>query len=151
MTYIFDALPYVPRYNATQEQKDRRDGKKKYLEALNYYERITVELGDVRPKRTTCFNCDREFYVPVQKLVDVRMSVRLVSLAWSEIVKKIVLVTGDKDLLPAVQAVEPTGVLVRLAYVEEQDVQTSKALIRVCPEKHKLSKSDLSSCKFKKG
>lgn len=148
MTYIFDALPYVPRYDATQEQKDRRNNKKKYLEALDYYERITVERGDVRPKRTMCFNCNREFYVPVQKLVDVRMSVRLVALAWSEIVKKIVLVTGDKDLLPAVQAVEPTGTIVRLAYVEKENVQTSKALIRACPEKHKLLESDFSLCKF---
>ena len=149
MTYIFDALPYVPRYGATQEQKDRRDNKETYFEALEYTERITVELGDVRPKRTICYKCKGEFYVPVQKLVDVKMSVRLVTLAWSEIAKKIVLITGDKDLLPAVQAVEPTGTIVRLAYVEEQNVQTSKALIRECPEKHKISKADLLRCKFK--
>jgi len=147
-TFIFDALPYAPRYNATQEQIDRRNKKRAYLEALKYCERVSVELGDVRPKHTQCPHCNSEFFVPVQKLVDVRISVRLVYLAWSEIVKTIVLVAGDKDLLPAVQAVEPTGTTVRLAYIEEKNVQTSKALIRACSEKQKLLKSDLAYCKF---
>jgi uncharacterized LabA/DUF88 family protein len=78
----------------------------------------------------------------------VKISVRLVSLAWSGIVRKIVLVSGDSDLLPAVEAVKDSSATVRLAYVEEQDVQTSKALIRACPEKQKLTVSDVVSCRF---
>jgi uncharacterized LabA/DUF88 family protein len=92
-----------------------------------------------------------DFSVPVQKLVDVKISVRLVALGTSGIVKKIVLITGDKDLLPAVDAIKDTGTTVRLAYVSEQDVQTSKDLIRACPEKHKLEQPDIASCRFDKG
>lgn len=120
------------------------------MEAIQYYERIAVEYGDVRPKHAHCPKCNTDYFVPVQKLVDVKISVRLVSLAWSGVVRKIVLVAGDKDLLPAVEAIKDSNTTVRLAFVEEQDVQTSKELIRACPEKHKVTQSDIASCRFDK-
>lgn len=149
-TFIFDALPYVPEVGATVQQYENRSKKAGYLEAIQYYERIAVEYGDVRPKQTHCPKCNVDFNVPVQKLVDVKISVRLVSLAWSGVVRKIVLVAGDKDLLPAVDAIKDSETTVRLAYVEEQHVQTSKDLIRACPEKHKLTQPDIASCRFDK-
>jgi len=148
MTYIFDALPFVPRENPTERQLELRRNKQTYFDALKYYERIAVEIGYVRPKFTRCYNCKTDFYVPVQKLVDVKLSVRLVSLAWSEVVRKIVLVSGDGDLIPAIQAAEPSGAIVRLEYVDEEGVNTSKGLIQVCPEKHKLTKQDFLKATF---
>lgn len=130
MTYIFDALPFVPRENASERQKELRNGKKAYLEALDYYERIRVELGYVKPKLSTCHDCGKRFYVPVQKLVDVRISVRLMMLAWEKIVNKIVLVSGDSDLIPAVESARPSGTIVRLEYFDADKVRTSKGLIR---------------------
>ncbi len=147
-TFIFDALPYVPERGASPRQIDQYRRKQAYLKAIEYYERIAVELGEVRPKHTHCFRCGSNFYVAVQKLVDVKISVRLVSLAWSGVVRKIVLVSGDSDLLPAVEAVKDSPTTVRLAYVEEQDVQTSQALIRACPEKQKLTIQDITACKY---
>lgn len=148
-TIIFDALPYLPP-NPTPRQNEQVKNKSDYFEALQYNDRIAIDLGEVRPKRVTCPNCKKDFFVPVQKLVDVKISVTLVSLAWSGIVKKIVLVAGDADLLPAVRDVAFSGAIVRLAYVEEGNVQTSKDLIKECPEKHKLSKSDIASCQSDK-
>jgi len=146
-TFIFDALPFVPeRANRWQLEQYRR--KQAYLEAVQYYERIAVELGEVRPKHTRCIRCGANFNVAVQKLVDVKISVRLVSLAWSGIVRKIVLVSGDSDLLPAVEAVKDSPTTVRLAYVEEQDIGASKALLRACPEKQKLTIQDMAACRF---
>jgi uncharacterized LabA/DUF88 family protein len=147
-TFIFDALPYVPERGASPRQIDQYRRKQAYLKAIEYYERIAVELGEVRPKHTHCYQCGSNFYVAVQKLVDVKISVRLVSLAWSNVVRKIVLVSGDSDLLPAVEAVKDSPTTVRLAYVEEQDVQTSQALIRACPEKQKLTIQDINNCKY---
>lgn len=151
MTYIFDALPFVPQTNATERQLELRKQKQSFLDALEYYERIKVERGYVLPKFTRCYNCNTDFYVPVQKLVDVKLSVRLVSLAWSEVVKKIVLVSGDGDLIPAVEAIEGSGAIVRLEYVDEINagIKTSKGLIKVCPEKHKLAKDDFLKAIFK--
>jgi uncharacterized LabA/DUF88 family protein len=151
MTYVFDALPFAPRENATERQLELRTQKKSYLDALEYYERIKVELGYVRPKFTKCYKCNTDFFVPVQKLVDVKLSVRLVSLAWSEVVGKIILVSGDGDLIPAVQAVDGSHAIVRLEYVDEADsnIRTSKGLIRACPEKHKLTKDDFLKAIYK--
>jgi uncharacterized LabA/DUF88 family protein len=146
-TFIFDALPFVPERGANRWQIEQYRRKLAYLKAIEYYERIAVELGEVRPKHTHCFRCGANFNVAVQKLVDVKISVRLVSLAWSGVVRKIVLVSGDSDLLPAVEAVKDSPTTVRLAYVEEQDVQTSQALIRACPEKQKLTIQDITACK----
>jgi Uncharacterized conserved protein len=147
-TFIFDALPYVPERGANEWQIDQYRRKQAYLKAIEYYERIAVELGEVRTKHTRCFRCGADFNVAVQKLVDVKISVRLVSLAWSGVVRKIVLVSGDSDLLPAVEAVKDSPTTVRLAYVEEQDVQTSQALIRACPEKQKLTLQDITACRY---
>ncbi len=147
-TYIFDALPFVPREGATREQMDRRIGKKQYLEAIQYHDRVTVECGYVRAKIGKCPKCQTSFASHVQKTVDVKMPVRLAALAWERIVGEIILVCGDADLVPAVRATEPTGTIVRLAYFSEGDVQTSRALIRACSEKQQLRRSDLACCKL---
>jgi uncharacterized LabA/DUF88 family protein len=149
MTYIFDAEPYVPKEEATDEQIELRSKKKDYLEAIQQYERIKVELGYVAPKLWKCPQCGETFTVPVQKQVDVKISVRLMSLAWERVAEKIVLLCGDGDVLPAVRAVEPTGTIVRLVYVQFGRVKASRALIRECPEKMKLTRECLELMTFK--
>lgn len=141
-TYIFDALPFFPR-SPTQRQRELRAGKKSFFDAIQYYERISVEEGYVRGKTTRCPNCRDEFVVPVQKLVDVKLSVRLVSLGWEKVVEKIVLVSGDGDIKPAVDAIEKTGTIVRLAYAEVGNTRANKKLIQCCPEKHRLTREDI--------
>jgi uncharacterized LabA/DUF88 family protein len=147
-TYVFDALPWVPP-DPTQEQITRKDEKHRYLQALEYKERVTVERGYVQPKPTHCRKCGAEFDVPIQKLVDVKISTRLVALAFSRIVDLIVLVAGDADLLPAVEAIRDTPCNIRLAYAEREGVKTAKPLIRVCHEKRLLTQQDLEACRYK--
>ena len=139
MTYIFDAEPYVPREGATNAQIEQRRRKRKYLEAIQQYERVKVEQGYVAPKPGRCPRCGETFTVPVQKQVDVKISVRLMSLAWMRATEKIVLLCGDSDVLPAVRAIEPTGIIVRLVYGQVGRVKASRALIRECPEKIELT------------
>lgn len=144
-TFVFDALPFVPE-NPQAGQEERKANKKSFLDKLQYLERIAVELGEVRPKFTKCFKCKTEFIVPIQKLVDVKISVRLTSLAWMKVVNKIVLVAGDSDLIPAVEAINGSGTTVRLAYAEIGSVRTSKSLIRSCPEKSIITEGNIKSC-----
>jgi uncharacterized LabA/DUF88 family protein len=146
-TYVFDALPWVPD-NPFPDQTEKRDRKAAYLSALKYKERIVVEYGHVVPKMKTCQKCGFQNVVPVQKAVDVQISVRLVSLAWNHIVDKIVLITGDADLVPAVNDVEKSGVIVKLAYIRIEEVGTSAGLIKVCPEKQELTPQDLQFLKY---
>ena len=149
MTYIFDAEPYVPKDGATVEQLENRRRKREYFEAIQMLERVKVELGYVVPKPGMCPRCGEAFSVPVQKHVDVKISVRLMSLAWERIVEKIVLLCGDGDVLPAVRAIEPTGTIVRLVYGRVGRMWASRALIRECPEKMELTKEKFEEMMLK--
>ena len=141
-TYIYDALPWVPERGATPEQLQRQQKKQAYLTKLKYYDRIYVDLGYVRTKTIKCKSCKVVNEVPVQKLVDVKLSIGLISLAWSANVDKIILITGDADILPAVSQCESSKAIVRLCYVQEAGVRTSQALIRNCSEKQLLTRDD---------
>jgi uncharacterized LabA/DUF88 family protein len=150
-TYIFDALPFAPKENASQDQLNRRKKKADYLNALEYQEHISVEKGYVMPRIRTCPNCSTQVAVPVQKLVDVLISVRLVSLSWSDVVDKIVLVSGDGDLVPAVREAENSAnKLVKLVYVKGQNVDTSDSLRKACSENKELTPQELQYLKFDK-
>lgn len=148
-TYVFDALPWLPD-NPSEPQKLKRENKMRYLTAMRYKERIVIEEGYVKPKKTTCPYCKKENIVPVQKLVDVKLSVRLVSLGWSKSVDKIILISGDADIIPAVEDIERSGVIVKLAYVNDKSVGTASGLIKVCPEKHPLTPQELRFLHFDK-
>jgi uncharacterized LabA/DUF88 family protein len=139
ITYIFDALPYIPPGG----DFSRKEAKSRYLEAIQYIEHVTVEQGYVAPKSSKCRSCGAINVVPVQKQVDVRLSVRLVSLAYQKVVDRIVLVCGDGDMIPAVRAISQTGVICRVAYAKEKWVNTNDGLIKCCNESHLLSKEDL--------
>lgn len=148
MTYIFDALPY-PIVGATPVQREIQRKKSDYIEAIQYYKRIKVELGYVATKPGRCPRCGETFMVPVQKQVDVKISVRIMSLAWERIVEKIVLLSGDGDLLPAVRAIEPTGVIIRLVYGRVGRISANKGLIKECPEKVELTREKLEAMTFR--
>lgn len=150
MTYVFDALPYVPNNNPTEEHIKNKDSKARYLDGLEYLDRVTVERGQVRPKYHTCIHCDNRLEIPVQKLVDVKLSVRLTELAWSRSVERIILVCGDKDLLPAINAIDNSGVSVRIVYGKGKSTFTSKELIKACHQNKVLSKEDIEYCRMKK-
>lgn len=148
-TYIFDALPYVPDINPSEDQKQKKDEKHQYLTRLEYIDRVVVEQGCVRTKRSCCPNCHRQVDTPTQKMVDVKLSVRLVELALSKTVDKIVLIAGDRDFLPAVEAIEKSGTIVRLVYSQTDKTGTNSNLIRCCPEKYEITKADLLRCELK--
>jgi uncharacterized LabA/DUF88 family protein len=71
------------------------------------------------------------------------------------VVKKIVLVSGDGDMIPAVQAVDGSEAIMRLEYVdvgeEAARVKTAKGLIKACPEKHRLTKDDFLKAIYTEG
>ena len=150
MTYVFDALPYVPRDKPTEEKIKNKDSKARYLDSLDYLDRVTVERGQVRPKYHQCKHCKGRLEIPVQKLVDVKLSVRLTELAWSRSVDRIILVCGDKDLMPAINAIDNSGVSVRLVHGKSKSTYTSKELIKACHQNKLLCKEDIEYCRMVK-
>ena len=145
-TFVFDALPYAPEGDA--EKIERKIKKAKYLDKLQYLDRTEVQRGYVASHFKTCPECSKRIPMPVQKLVDVKIAIKLVSLGWGDIVDKIILITGDKDLLHAVRVLEETNTIVKLVYANTPKTTTSQALIRICPETQELSKQDIEYCRL---
>jgi len=146
-TYVFDALPYVPPI-PTEDQVERKNKKADFFTRLKFYERIVVEEGYVKGKSVQCPKCGSWFNNPIQKAVDVKISVRLLELALSKTVDTIILVSGDGDLVPAVEAANNAHATVRLRYAVVPRARTSPALIKICPEKTELKQQDIEYCRL---
>lgn len=80
-THVFDALPFVPKENPKPFQMANRDKKRKYLDKLQYLDRVKVYEGKVWQKHIICPKCNQPIEVAVQKLVDVKISVVLLRLS----------------------------------------------------------------------
>lgn len=90
-------------YHCAPLESDRSRGFHDRLEFLG----MTVRLGSLQQ------NGDA---LPVQKRVDVAMGVDLVRLATKHRITHAVLITGDSDFIPAVQAAQDEGVHVHLLH-----------------------------------
>jgi len=146
-TFVFDALPYIPN-EPTPEQLQRKKDKADYFNRLKYFDRVVVEEGYVKGKDVKCPSCYTWFKNPVQKAVDVKISVRLLELALHKKVSIIVLVSGDGDLVPAVEAANQSDAAVRLRYTLVPGARTSSVLIKTCPEQSELKREDLEYCRL---
>ncbi len=149
-THVFDALPFVPKENPKPFQIANRDRKRKYLDKLQYLDRVEVYEGKVWQKHIICPKCNQSIEVAVQKLVDVKISVVLLRLSLSKIVDKIILVAGDSDLIPAVEVAGESGTIIQLCYMRNDKVKTASSLIRTCTESRELEKPDLEKCALDK-
>ncbi|MDZ4849421.1 MAG: NYN domain-containing protein [Pirellulaceae bacterium] len=82
-----------------------------YLLALATLPLVTIVLGKFKDKMATCrvapcsFNGDRRFKVAEEKRTDVNIAVQLLDDAYQNVSEKIVLVSGDSDLVPALQMI----------------------------------------------
>ncbi|NWF95649.1 MAG: NYN domain-containing protein [Candidatus Thorarchaeota archaeon] len=110
-TYYFDALPWKPA-QPTREQIQRYDAKQRFLDAIRFLDRTEVCLGRTQP----IWLQNSSTPVFVQKLVDVLLSLKMVQLALKKDGRYFILIAGDSDFVPAVQAVKDAGGTVRVVY-----------------------------------
>lgn len=82
-----------------------------FLEALGTRPRIAITLGQFKWKILTCENArcpftgDRTFTKPEEKRTDVGIAVQMLDDAYQDACDRLVLITGDSDLVPAVQCI----------------------------------------------
>ena len=108
-TYYYHCLPYQDN-PPTQEQSARYASRRQFFDALDKLPRYTVRFG-----RLVIRGADdqgRPRYE--QKRVDILLGVDMVQLAAKQSIQEAILLAGDSDFIPAVQAVKSEGVLVRL-------------------------------------
>ncbi len=123
--YFYYAPPWVSS-KPTESELRRKAEFEKFAAALEDIDRWQVRLGKLERRR----DGDRD--VLVQKRVDVLLSVDMARHAAAGHIQHAVLVAGDSDFIPAVQAVKESGVTITLWAAPDKSAHLD--LIRACDE-----------------
>lgn len=123
--YYYDCPPYQSA-NPSMEQRERYSKRTKFFNSLNRLPRFSVRLGRLKP----CGNWPDGTPRFIQKRVDLLLGLDIADISSSGKVDIVVLLAGDGDLLPAVQAAKAKTVLVRLAYGPDRWDQQTQRLVR---------------------
>lgn len=104
-TYYYNCMPYQT-CPPTEEERRRYAAMDKFVYTLKKLPRFEVKLG-----RLECIG--GEF---IQKRVDIALAVDMVRLSCGRMIGKAIIVTGDSDFVPAIEASKESGVVVILYY-----------------------------------
>lgn len=112
--YYYHCLPYVG-VPAAPEDEERRAGKERFFNALSRLPQFQVREGVLQ-----FYGRDEGSKRPIyiQKRTDVLLTMDLMNLTLKGRLSRAVLMAGDSDLVPIVQAVKAEGVTVHLFHGE---------------------------------
>ena len=107
--HYYHCLPYQSS-PPTPEEAARFGSMQRFCSALNRLDRFQVKLGKLAHR-----GCDGDGKpIFIQKRVDILIGVDLVRLSVKSAIDRAVLVSGDSDLLPAIQVAKDEGVIFHL-------------------------------------
>lgn len=86
--------------------KGKQDRQNKYLDALRTRPLVEIIFGRFQPDRKECDRCGHPAYHPQEKKTDVNIAVNLICDALGDRFDTALLITGDSDLVPAIEAVK---------------------------------------------
>ena len=141
-TYYYYCMPYQST-PPTDEERERYARADKFVYNLRKLKRFEVRLGKL-------------IFIPgikdfIQKRVDVLLSVDLVRMSWDHQIDKAILVTGDSDFVPAIQAAKDAGVVTVLYYSRGHPlVGALDELLYVCDEQYEITKELIDSVRIEK-
>ena len=104
-TYYYNCMPYQGD-PPTREERERFSKMDSFLFTLRRLPRFEVRLGKLS-------RIGGKF---VQKRVDILLAVDLVRMSWDKQIGTAIILTGDSDFVPAVQAAKDAGVLTQLYF-----------------------------------
>lgn len=133
-TYYYHCPPWQPAI-ATPEDSARLAGYQKFAYKLNSLPRFEVREGRLQ-------KIDGRFQ---QKGVDIQLAVDMLQLALTKGIEKALLVTGDSDFVPVVNAVKASGVNVSLHYASQ--LPTHQSLRQAVDECVPITIGLLQSCR----
>ena len=105
-TYFYDCKPYVSE-PPTPEERVKVSQYNRFASKIEALPRFQMRFGKLRRNRDGSFE---------QKRVDILLAVELVRLSWSGQIGYAIIVTGDSDFVPAIEAAKDAGVITRLFY-----------------------------------
>jgi len=107
----------------TNPQQDSYNDQQKFLLYLSNTPYLQVQFGNLEIRGDT----------QVEKGIDVRISIDMVSLAYTNAYDTAILVSNDADLVPAVSKVKDLGKHVEYAYLSRKTAQLVDACDRIVP------------------
>jgi uncharacterized LabA/DUF88 family protein len=109
-TYFYHCPPYQAN-PPSQDEKDRKARFDRFHSALQKLPRYEVRLGVLAKRFDDAGKVRFE-----QKRVDILLGVDLVRLSAKSQITEAIIVAGDSDFLPAIDAAKDDGVLIRLIH-----------------------------------
>lgn len=104
-TYFYWCMPHQSS-PPTREESERYSKADRFVFSIRRLPRFDVRLGKLSYQ-------NGDF---VQKRVDILLAVDLVRMSWGKQIQRAILITGDSDFVPAVQAAKDAGVLTQVYY-----------------------------------
>lgn len=138
-TYYYDCLPFRSE-PPTIEEQDRYSKKQSFLNKLELLPRFEIKLGRLAKRGKD--SRGRDLFQ--QKKVDILFSVDVVRMSWAKLVDRVILVTGDSDFVPAVNAAKDVGVLVELYCYKSPHLHgpiTHNELIKAVDERNPINQA----------
>lgn len=110
-TYYYDCPPYQSSH-ATQEERERLAARQRFHVSLNRLDRFTVRCGRLEYRGQDA----KGEAIFQQKRVDLQLGLDIASLVTKDRIGLVILVSGDSDMIPAVEMAKNQGILVRLVH-----------------------------------
>ena len=109
--YYYHCLPYQDN-PPTQEQSQKFGGAQRFFRALQRTSRFEVRLGRLAYRGVD----ENGVAIHEQKRVDLMLGLDLMALSAKHIIDEVILVAGDSDFVPAVNAAKKEGLVVYLVH-----------------------------------
>lgn len=143
-SYYYHCPPYISQ-EPTPEEIRRLESKERFFRALSNIPRFQVRLG----KLVFRGNNENKRPIFIQKLVDVMLSVDMVQLSATKQINSVILVAGDNDFIPAIEATKKLGVLVSLVHGPPINFPTSHNEIwQIADERKEISQNLIEKVKI---
>ena len=110
--YYYDCKSYMSA-EPTDDEKMRQKKQMFFHEYLQRLPQVECKFGRLEKRRD---DAGHTFFE--QKRVDVMLAIDLVTLSTKRLIRHALLMTGDSDMLPAVQIAKNEGVVVELFHIE---------------------------------
>lgn len=138
--YYYNCPPFAGS-TPTIDEARRQSQADRFYQALRMLPRFEVRLGKLA--RRSCDACGNMIFQ--QRRVDIKIAVDLVSLSAKNTINKAVLIAGDSDLIPAVEAAKDSGVVVHL-YNGGRQSPPHRDLFELCDERTEIAQALIDAC-----
>ena len=133
--YYYNCLPYQSN-PPTPEEKTFYASKHGFTTALSFLPRFEVRLGRLVKRGREADGTP----IFIQKRVDCMVGVDMALMAAKGKITHLVLISGDSDFVPAVEAVKRESVLVTLWHGSySKETRPSRELVEICDERSQFT------------